>query len=75
MKPQDYFKGKNFMTPDAIEYGFAGGFAYELAEGRDFNRRTVYGVSLRDIDDGSRGDGELFRTLDEAREFIASLRQ
>ena len=41
------FNGRvNFITPTVRAYGIAGGYAYEIAEGEDFNGRDIYGVTV-----------------------------
>ena len=45
-----YFKGKNFMTPDIIEYGCSDTYLYEFASGTGIERGTkMYGVTVIEI--------------------------
>lgn len=41
-----HVKGRNIMTPDIIQYGVSGKYAYELSEGTDFKHRALFGVSV-----------------------------
>ena len=72
-----YFRGRNMVTPNIIETGFAGQYAYELSSGDAiFSDGQLYGVTLanrftaeRDYDASKGG----FDTIDEAREYIKGL--
>ncbi len=57
-------KGKNFMTPNVIEYlDLENGLMIEVSEGTGFNNRPIFGVTVINAD-GSRNhiDSDLFQT-------------
>lgn len=75
-------KGKNILTPHRHEVGWIDDdYIYELAEGTDFDRKPIFGVSILDVshgqltstqdDDPMRSD--LHHSLEGARERIETL--
>ena len=75
VKLSEYFAGRNFMTPDVIEYGLKGDYVYELTVGTGMRRQLVYGVLVMDKYTGERVEAksELFQSLDAARTHIRYL--
>jgi hypothetical protein len=69
-----YFPNKNFMTPNIVGTGFRGRYAYELSNGTGFSHELIYGVSLRLKSTGERVDGQLCKSLTEAKQFISNLK-
>ena len=43
---REYFKGKNFMTPNVIRYGETDNFYYELSKGQGISGGDIYGVTV-----------------------------
>lgn len=71
------FKGnKNIMTPDVLNYGSRGNYAYELATGNGFRGDEIFGVTIIDIDTKEHNH-ELseggFNTLKDAKDYINTL--
>jgi hypothetical protein len=76
-KPDGLFRGRNFMTPDAIAYyQLYKGYA-ELSEGTGMSRQTIYGVTVQGY--GETLDGipdsasRMFRSKSEALSYIKAL--
>lgn len=72
-KAYTYFPNTNFMTPNILRVGFRGRYAYELSEGEGFDRRPIFGVSLRLKSTADHVDGKLFQKKTEAENFISEL--
>lgn len=59
MKPYDIqklFKGRNFMTPELIKFGYVEQpkqsnvpLVYELSKGEGFSREIIYGLTVKDL--------------------------
>ncbi len=71
-----HMKGKNIMTPHLLGYGVAGKYAYEFTEGKDFQGKPMYGITVL-----RRGTGERRNDLSkavfsetEAAEWVTALR-
>ena len=72
-KARQYWQGqgKNFMTPDVIEYITTPRFLVELSEGTGFDHEPIYGVTVATLDGEPDHDrSQMFHSLDDAREFI-----
>lgn len=69
-------KGKNVLTPNLLRYGLSGGFAYELTEGTDMDRKPLYGVTVLERGSGfHRHDlSKCFWSLAEADAYIGGLK-
>lgn len=66
--------GKNFMTPDVIQYGQKGPWVYELSLGEGFDRRPIYGVTVLTRRGEKRHDLSVcMHSLSAAKLYIASL--
>lgn len=64
-------QGKNFMTPDVIEYIDTPRFLVELSEGTGFDHEPIYGVTVATLDGERDHDrSQMFFSLDDAREHI-----
>ncbi len=69
------FRGRNFMTPSVLRYGWKGNFAFELSQGEGFKREAIFGVTVKTADGESDYDkSAMFYSRDEAEAHIASLR-
>ena len=72
-------KGKNFMTPHVVEYGFIGNstIPYEISRGEGFDYKPIFGFSVGlPISDHRRREWSgLFHSLDEVRLHIEELRR
>lgn len=67
---KSYFKGRNFVTPIVLDYGYKGKLVYELSEG-DFLGDKIFGVTVvntEDVEDKSLSRS--FDSLNEAYRFI-----
>lgn len=68
-----FVKGKNFMTPDFIEYGRTGIFVYEITKGRGLDGNDIYGVTVVETDKCKRTElGKCVDSLEEAREYATT---
>lgn len=68
---ETYNAQKNFMTPNIIEYGKAGRLLYELSSGQWIGGKTIYGVTVIDVDGNKHPDlSDCFATRGEAAEYI-----
>ena len=70
-------KGKNFMTPNIIEYGNTGNFLYELSEGTGMSGQPIYGVTVLELLDYETEEvrrrtdmGQCHDSLEDARDHI-----
>jgi hypothetical protein len=70
-----YNDNMHFMTPNAIRYGKAGRYLYELSEGRGIYSDRMYGVTFLNLD-GSKTTGlnSHFSSQIKAERFIKNLR-
>lgn len=75
-----YFRGKNVITPEAIEYGRVyGRIFYELSTGEIFGK-NLFGVTLRKVEYGRPieallDESQCFDSEAEARQYIKLLRR
>lgn len=51
----------NFMTPRVIDYKQKGNYLIEIAQGKDFNNVTIYGLTI--IKEYSNGEMETMHNL------------
>lgn len=69
--------GKNFVTPDVIEYEYIGDRVVELSEGVGLSGEKVYGVS-EFVYENSRLEstkrGKMFRDREEAHKYYSTLK-
>ena len=66
------FKGRNFITPNVIEYGRAGVFVYELSTGR-FMSANLYGVTVLTLNGEKTERSRCLHSMTDAREYILTL--
>ena len=73
-KPQGLFGGKNFMTPDVINYyKLRKGYA-ELSEGTGLNYQPIFGVTVQMHGGGMNNPAsQLFHPKREAMAYIDML--
>lgn len=65
------FRGQNFMTPNALRYGWKGDLAYELSEGTGFRNNLIWGVTVVRSDGTNEYDlSRCFFDRDEAEAYI-----
>ena len=70
----EYFKGKNFITPEVIDYYQSDDYICELSSGPGiFNDKKVYGVTVVAIDGKPNELSDMFYSLKEAKAYINSL--
>lgn len=70
-KPPGLFAGKNFMTPDVINYyKLIVGYA-ELSEGTGLNHQPIFGVTVKP--DVANTRSRMFQSKHEALGYIESL--
>ncbi len=72
------FKGRNFMTPDIIEYGHTkNGLKYELSEGRGFNNDKIFGVTVGNklSTEVDHDKSDMFYSLQDARDYINTIQK
>lgn len=76
---KSYFRGKNFMTPEVVEYGQIDGLrAYELSKG-DWQGSDIFGVTVVRKLNGKpaepiRDQSQMFHSEAEARAHIEALK-
>ena len=71
--PRGVFVGKNFMTPDILEYGRVRlGVWYEISKGRGFTGTTIYGVTIRPYSAKSSVSklSKMVNSVEEALEYL-----
>ncbi len=69
-----HFKGRNFMTPDIINYGESGSYIYELSSGRNIcGTSLMYGVTVKQCNGDSTELGRKCDTKQEALDYIRTL--
>ncbi len=68
----EYIKGKNIMTPEILQFGVSGKYAYELSQGTGFKREPIFGVTVLRRKTGERRDdlSKMFYSLEEADGWI-----
>ena len=67
-------QGKNFMTPNIIEYRDTSRFLVELSQGRGFDQEPIFGVTIATL--GGERDydrSKMFYDLDKAKAYIDTL--
>lgn len=73
-RAEDYFVGRNFMTPDVDKCGFKGDYAYELSSGTGLKQQAIFGVTVKDKHTGEDvGKSEVFQSLRDALAYIGNL--
>lgn len=74
---EEYRKlGKNFMTPDIINYDFVGSKVVEISQGTGMSGKKIFGVTEMEFSEGKfspTGNSEMFYSLKEAQKHYKKL--
>ena len=75
-KLSQYFKGRNFVTPQIIGYGEKGKLAYELSRGKGiFDHNPLFGLTVVDKEtrETLQDKSSVFHSADELNKAVESL--
>lgn len=63
----------NFLTPEAVDYGIAGDYAWELSTGTGIWNESLYGVTVLELDGHRTTLGACFDSPEAALAYIEEL--
>lgn len=66
-------KGKNFMTPDILDYGRTKSYFWELSTGRGMTNQPIFGVTVITHTGEQTNLSNCFHSLESAKSHIESL--
>ena len=66
--------GRNFMTPNVIEYRKITNGVAEISTGRGFSGQTIYGVTVVRHGEHDHDKSDIFYSMEDAERHINSLK-